>query len=134
MFDITFFAPYCLIAGRVLIGFYFFFFVFWNSYHWRPTLDVMHQQCIPFAFPLLIFGICFQGITGLFIMLATYTAYAAALLVVFDVFATFVFHRFWTMESGPARTLNTIIFIGNLTVTLGGLLLLVGLEAAMLQH
>ncbi|WP_133130155.1 hypothetical protein [Legionella yabuuchiae] len=129
--DITTYSSYFLLAGRVLIGFYFFFFVFWNGYHWRPTLDAMRLRKIPstLAFPVMIFGLFLEGVTGLMIMFGIYTGYAALLLILFDIVASFIFHPFWIMEWGVVRTLNTIIFIGNLTMTLGGLLLLVGISA-----
>ena len=120
-----------LTAGRVLIGLYFFFFTFWNSCHRKDALAAMRNQHLPF--PTFIFGVglCIQFITGLYVIFAILTAIAAAILIVFDIFATFIFHRFWTMEAGPVRTLNTVIFIGNLTVTLGGLLLIIGLSGVI---
>lgn len=124
--DLPIVTHYATVLGRVLIGFYFFFFVFWNTYHRKAALAVMQEQHLPFAPVLLAGGIIMQGCTGLLIIFAQFTAIAAALLIIFDIFATFIFHRFWTIEEGPARTLNTIIFTGNLTITLGALLLLVG--------
>ncbi|MCX7125573.1 MAG: hypothetical protein NTU49_07480 [Gammaproteobacteria bacterium] len=120
-----------LIAGRVLIGFYFFFFAFWNFHHRKDAIPAMRNQHVPFASFVFGVGLCIQFITGLYVIFAVFTAISAAILVVFDIFATFIFHRFWTMEMGPARTLNTVIFIGNLTVTLGGLLLIIGLSGVI---
>lgn len=122
--DLPAVTAYAPIAGRILIGFYFFFFVFWNSYHRVAALAVMRQIKIPFPFFVFVVGLMLQGVTGLLIIFAVFVPIAATLLIVFDIFATFIFHRFWTLD-GPLRTLNTIIFIGNLTITLGALLLLV---------
>lgn len=114
-----------LLSGRILIGFYFFFFTFWNFYHRKAAISA-----IPLPLPHVIFtmGLFIQFVTGMCIMIGIFTAPSALILVVFDVVATFIFHRFWIMEEGPVRTLNTIIFIGNLTVTLGALLLVIGMS------
>lgn len=119
----------CLVTGRVFIGFYFFFFTFWNFYHRVAAIGVIRERQLPLPSVIFAFGLCLQFITGLLIIFAIYTAVSAALLVIFSLFATFMFHRFWTMEEGLVRTLNTIIFIGNLTITLGALLLVIGLSA-----
>lgn len=120
-----------LVLGRILIGFYFCFFFFWN-YHYRQfSIDVLRASHIPFAPLMFGIGICLELVAGLLVIFNLYLGVAAALLVVFVLFATFVFHRFWRLESGPVRTLNTIIFIGNVTVTLGGLLLLIGLSGGI---
>ena len=123
--DLTLLDNNAALLGRVLIGFYFLFFVFWNTCHRQDALACMRQQKIPFAPMFLASGIILEGCAGLLIIFAQYTAIAASLLIIFTLGATLMFHRFWTMPAGPLRTLNTIIFINNLTVTVGGLLLLV---------
>ena len=131
MLNNALFMQYCLEAGRILIGLYFFSFFFWNYYHRVPAIEGMRASHVPFAPVIFGFGICFQLVIGLLVVFAQFTEICAALLVIYVICATFIFHRFWTMEEGAPRTLNTIIFIGNLTVTLGGLLLLIGLSAAV---
>ena len=111
------------LIGRFLIGFFFFFFGFWNLCHWTPTLSYMQQKKIPFAFFLLAIGILMEIITGLMLIIGIYVKLAALLLIIFDVFAVLIFHPFWTLE-GEVRRLNTIIFITNLTASLGALILL----------
>jgi putative oxidoreductase len=111
------------IIGCFLIGFFFAFFGLWNSYHWRPTLDFMIKKKIPFPLPLLILGIIVQTVAGLMLMIGVYINIAALLLIPFDIIAVLIFHAFWNFE-GEIRRLNTIIFITNLTASLGALLLL----------
>ena len=122
--DLSIVTNHAPTIGRILIGFYFFFFVFWNSYHATDALAVMRQVKIPFPIFVFVTGLTLQGVTGLLIVFNIFVSVSAVLLIFFDIFATFIFHRFWTMN-GALRTLNTIIFIGNLTVTLGALLLLI---------
>lgn len=114
---------YTPVAGRVLIGFFFLFFGVWNFMHWRPTLDFMHQRKIPVAKPFMFLGIIWQTLTGLLLILGMYIKLVALLLIPFDIVAVFIFHAFWTAE-GEVRRLNMILFIANLTGTLGALLLL----------
>lgn len=116
--------------GRFLVGFFFFFFGFWNLYHWAPTLSYMRQKKIPFAFLLLALGILLQLITGLMLIIGLYVKIAALLLIVFDVFAVLIFHPFWNFE-GEVRRLNTIIFVTNLTASLGALILLLNTMTPM---
>lgn len=108
--------------GLLLVGFFFFFFGFWNIYHWRPTLDFMLQKKLPFALPLLSFGIAVQLIAGMMLMIQFQVKLAALVLIPFDIIAVFIFHAFWNF-SGEIRRLNTIIFITNLTASLAALLL-----------
>ncbi len=111
------------VLGRVLIGLLFLFFGVWNSCHWRPTLDFMHQKKIPLAMPFLWLGIAWQTIMGLLLILGIEVKIAAVLLIPFTVVSVFIFHAFWNFE-GEVRRLNMILFIANLTGSLGGLLLL----------
>lgn len=115
--------PYSPMLGRILIGFFFFFFGIWNAYHWKPTLSFMLQKKIPLSGPVLLFGILLQTIMGLMLMLGFYVKIAALLLIPFDIVAVFIFHAFWNF-SGEIRRLNMIVFITNLTASLGALLLL----------
>lgn len=128
MLSITMLGHILLVLGRILVGFYFLFFFFWNYCHRDAAISAMKASHIPFAPYVFGFGIALQLITGFLMMLGVYTAWTAIALIVFALFATFIFHRFWSMEPGPAKTLNTIIFIGNITVTLSALLMILGLS------
>lgn len=128
MLSMTMLGHIALVLGRVLVGFYFFFFFFWNYCHRDAAIAAMKASYIPFAPFVFGFGLCLQLITGFLMMLGVWTAWTAIILIVFALFATFIFHRFWSMEAGPVKTLNTIIFIGNITVTLSALLMILGLS------
>ncbi len=114
---------YLSLFPQFLIGFYFLFFGLWNGYHWKPTIEAMVSKKIPFASPLLAFGIFLQSIAGTAIILGIGIKIAAAVLIPFDLVAVFIFHNFWCMQ-GEIRRLNMIIFISNTTATLGALILL----------
>lgn len=110
--------------GRILVGFYFAFFGVWNVCHWTPTLAFMLQKKLPFARVLLGVGILVQSIMGLMLMFGFYANIAAFILIPFDIVSIFIFHAFWNFN-GEIRRLNMIIFIANITATLGALLLLI---------
>ncbi|OGT30801.1 MAG: hypothetical protein A3E87_07570 [Gammaproteobacteria bacterium RIFCSPHIGHO2_12_FULL_35_23] len=116
-------SQYAPILGRVLIGFFFFFFGIWNAMHWRPTLEFMYQKKIPIAMPFLFLGIAWQTITGLLLMLGIWVKLVALLLIPFDIISVLIFHAFWNF-TGETRRLNMLLFVANLTATLGALLLL----------
>ena len=110
-------------SGRMLIGFFFLFFGFWNCYHWKPSIDVMIKKHIPCAKFLFVVGVVWQIIAGALIMLGIEVQLAALSLIPFDVIAVFIYHQFWNLD-GQLRGLNTVIFVTNLTSSLGALLLL----------
>ncbi|MDF1645609.1 MAG: DoxX family protein [Legionellaceae bacterium] len=109
--------------GAFLIGFYFAFFGVWNAWHWQATRDFMVTRNIPLPSILLTLGIFIQSIAGCLLMIGIYVQIAAIVLIPFNLIAVFIFHAFW-MHEGELRRLNMIIFIANLTATLGALLLL----------
>jgi len=109
--------------GSALIGFYFVFFGIWNACHWQATRDLMQVKKIPFPALSLTIGIILETLAGACLIAGFYTQLAALLLIPFTVLSIFIFHQFWTYE-GELRQLNMVIFIVNITVTLGALLLL----------
>jgi putative oxidoreductase len=109
--------------GRIFVGFYFAIFGFWNIYHWRPFLNTMIKRNIPLPFMLLPLGIFWQISTGTMIMFGSYVKLAAVSLILFTLIGVYIFHDFWNHQ-GELRRLNMTLFIGNLTISIGGLLLL----------
>ena len=116
---------YLPILGRIMVGFYFAFFGFWNIYHWTPLLWIMTKKDIPHPYLFLSFGIMWQIIMGCMIIIGLYTKLAALLLIPFTLLSVFIFHTFWDKQH-ELRKLNMSLFVTNLTVTLGALLLLIG--------
>jgi len=84
----------------------------------------MSKKSVPFASLVFYLGILTQTLCGLLIILNTMVLFAAIILIIFDIVAVLLFHQFWTLE-GELRRLNLIIFITNLTVVLGTLLILI---------
>ncbi len=111
------------ILAHFFIGLFFVFSGCWNIYHWVPILQVMVQKKIPHPYFILPIGITLQIIAGVMIICGIYIKIAAAVLIPLTVIVVFIFHPFWKFK-GEQRTLNFTVFITNMTVTLGALLLL----------
>lgn len=112
--------------GHVLIGFYFVFFGIWNIYHWRPTIDIMLEDRIPSPIFFMSIGVSCQIFLGVMVMCNIHVKLAALLLIIFILFSTFIFHPFWKY-TGERRKYHMNKFMDNLTVTLGGLILLINM-------
>jgi putative oxidoreductase len=80
--------------------------------------DLLHW--IPF---LVILAILFEGIGGLLVFLGLKLRFGALLLVLLLIPTTLLFHSFWLLQ-GEQRDLQTIMFLKNLSI-FGGLLLVI---------
>ena len=76
---------------------------------------------------LLAVAAVVEIVGGLSILTGTFARLGALSLIAFLVVTTFLFHDFWTL-SGPARDLQITMFLKNLSI-LGGLLLVLGFGA-----
>jgi putative oxidoreductase len=111
------------IIGKGFIGFYFASAGLWNIYHWRPSLNVLVSKNIPLPFVVLPLGIFWEITAGTMIIFGSYVKLAALSLIIFTVVAISIFHDFWNHQ-GEMRKLNLLIFMANLTISFGALLLL----------
>ena len=110
------------VFAKMLIGFFFVYYGISNYLQRKNIIDMMIQKKIPCASCLFYLGIFTQTICGTLIMMNQELALAAIILIIFDIVAVFTFHRFWTFE-GELRRLNQIIFISNLSIVIGALIL-----------
>ncbi|NND50066.1 MAG: DoxX family protein [Rhizobiales bacterium] len=85
--------------------------------------DRMVDAGVPFAGPLLVIGFTLQFIGGLMLLFDYRTALGAAILIVFTLAASAIFHRFWLIEDPLRRHYHLSFLFGNCAV-IGGLLLL----------
>ena len=108
----------------ILIGFYFVFFGFWNLYHWVPMTETMVDHELPLPFLLLSFIIGFQIITGCMLMFGVLTKLVALMLIPFLFVIVLLLHPFWKFK-GELRKQHMALFVTNLTMCLGALLLLI---------
>ena len=112
------------VAGQLLIAFLFLGTGIVNSTtKFRQHLDRMVEAKVPFARAALIFGFAMQFVGGLMVLFDYRTPVGAAILIVFLIVATAIFHRFWLVED-PLRRHFHVSFIFSNCGLVGGLLLL----------
>ena len=110
--------------GQLLIAFLFVATGLINaSTKFKQHLDRMAAVGVPFAKFALIAGFAIQIIAGLLIAVDIQRAPAAAILIVFTILATAIFHQYWRVEEPLRRHLHVSYIFSNCGI-IGGLLLL----------
>jgi putative oxidoreductase len=90
----------------------------------KQHADRMTAMGIPLPYATLWAGFAMQAVGGAMVAIDWHTDIGAAILIVFTVFASAIFHRFWTMEDPLRRHLHLSFVFSNIAVV-GALLLLV---------
>ena len=106
-----------LFLGRLLLGGAFVFAGLRNIQNAAFLTGLMAARGVPQARLALWAGIALQTVAGLVMMAGLWTAIACAVLVLFLIVATPMFHNFWDHQ-GPDRASRINGFVGN--VALGG--------------
>ena len=83
------------------------------------------QECltvlVPWASFLLVLGVLFELLGSLMLLIGYRERVGVALLILFIVPVTFLFHSFWFID-GPSREIQMTMFFKNLAI-LGGLIM-----------
>lgn len=109
----------CLI-GRVAMGALFLWSGFGKLAHMAPTVANMQAHGMPAA-DLLVWPVAFFELAVAAMMLAGWRIRWAALgMLAFTLFATLIFHAFWSVPPGQVAS-QQIHFLKNLAI-MGGLL------------
>jgi putative oxidoreductase len=112
------------VAGQLLLAFLFLGTGIVNvTTKFRQHLDRMIGLGVPYAKPVLIAGFAMQFAGGLLLALDWHRAIGAAVLIVFTVLATAIFHQYWRVEDPLRRHLHVSCIFSNCAI-IGGLLLL----------
>ncbi|MET2825994.1 DoxX family protein [Mesorhizobium shangrilense] len=106
-----------LFLGRLLLGGAFVFAGLRNIQNAAFLAQLMAARGVRQARLALWVGIVLQVIAGVMLMAGLWTAIACAVLVLFLIAATPMFHNFWDHQ-GPDRASRINGFVGN--VALGG--------------
>ena len=113
--------PSCLLfVGRLLLGGAFVFAGLRNVQNETFLTGLMATRGVPQAKLALWAGIVLQTIAGALVMAGLWTAIASAVLVLFLIVATPMFHNFWDHQ-GPDRASRITGFVGNVALA-GGFL------------
>lgn len=133
---------FVLIVGRFLLSFIFILAAANKVIDWSGSEDALITQlnlaldyykdvewlsnlieyCIEYASVMLLLALVFEIIGGLLVFFGVKVRLGAVLLLLFLIPTTFFFHDFWTLE-GVERKLQTSMFLKNLSI-FGGLLIL----------
>ncbi|TPM38262.1 DoxX family protein [Mesorhizobium sp. B2-3-4] len=112
-----------LFVGRLLLGGAFVFAGLRNIQNQGFLTGLMAARGVPQARLALWAGIVLQVIAGVLVMAGLWTALASAVLVLFLIAATPMFHNFWDHQ-GPDRASRINGFVGNVALS-GGFLTLI---------
>lgn len=118
-------APWLDTAGRLFIVFFFLVTGLCNLTRERidEHIDRMAASRTPFPAALFWIGIVLQ-FSGCTLILADWHADIGVwCLIFFTVFATAIFHRFWSKKDPMQRNFSRLTMLGN-TAILGGLFML----------
>ena len=111
-----------LLAARLLLGGAFVFAGLRNIQNRAFLTQLMAARGVPQAQLALWLGIVLQVAAGALVIAGLWTAFAAAILILFLIVATPMFHNFWDHQ-GPDRAARINGFVGNVALT-GGFLAL----------
>ena len=111
------------LLGRILIAGIFVFEGVDNWLYFDSTMQQMIDYGITWNTELLLNGAIFVLITGsVFLLIGYRTGMATILLMMYWIPVTFIVYNFWT-KTGDVQRLHKIIFVRNMAV-LGGLLMI----------
>jgi putative oxidoreductase len=116
-----------LFLGRLLLGGAFVFAGLRNIQNATFLTQLMTARGVPNAGLALWLGIVLQVAAGVLVIAGLWTAIAAAVLLVFLIVATPMFHNFWDHQ-GPDRASRINGFVGNVALS-GGFLTLIAQSA-----
>jgi len=112
------------VAGQLLMAFLFLGTGIVNvTTKFRQHLDRMVGVGVPHAKLVLIAGFAMQFAGGLLLALDWHRAIGAAVLILFTLLATAIFHQYWRVEDPLRRHLHVSFIFSNCGIV-GGLLLL----------
>ena len=111
------------LAGRLLFSLIFFFSGL--SLFSPATADYAASQGVPLAHVLVPIAGILSVLGSISIFLGYKTRIGAAMIVLFLVPVTLVFHHFWTIADAGARESAMIDFMKNASILGGALILLV---------
>ena len=112
-----------LFLGRILLGGAFVFAGLRNIQNAAFLTGLMAARGVPQARLALWAGIVLQVIAGALVIAGLWVTLACAVLVLFLIAATPMFHNFWDHQ-GPDRAARINGFVGNVALT-GGFLTLI---------
>jgi putative oxidoreductase len=107
------------LIGRVLLSLIFIISGVAKIFGWSETLGYMNNQGLPAPAVLLAAATAIEIIGGLMLLVGYQTRVASAIVFVYLIPVTLVFHDFWSYQGQEAQS-QMVDFLKNLAI-LGGL-------------
>ncbi len=114
------------LIGRFALAWFFLSEAWAILGSWDGTVTLMQMQHVPFAPPLLVLALAVMFLGGASLVLGYHTRHGALFLFGFTVIVSVAMHDYWKLNQAADRAADYEIFIRNLAIA-GGLLLLVGM-------
>ncbi len=116
--------------GRILLSAIFIMSGANKIMNWDATAEQMAAEGMMWVPPLLIGAIVIELAGGLSVLLGCWARGGAALLILFLIPTTLIFHDFWSYQ-GQQQQSQMIHFMKNISI-MGGLFLVLGFGAGTL--
>jgi putative oxidoreductase len=110
------------LAGRVLLAFMFVYSGYGKIGGFEGTAAAIAGKNLPMPAIATTIAIVVEFIGGLLVVVGWKARWAALAVAIFTFFASIFFHNFWAMADAAAAGTNKIMFLKNIAV-IGGLLL-----------
>ncbi|WP_375452334.1 DoxX family protein [uncultured Devosia sp.] len=115
-----------IVLGRVVFGLFFVIAGLRNFAGFRARIPSTTNYGWDLPPPIVAFGFAMQLVGGLSLIFDVWTVYGAALLIVFLVLATAMYHNLFLFE-GKARDPHLYLVLVNITLV-AGLLQIIGVS------
>jgi putative oxidoreductase len=107
------------LIGRVLLSLIFIISGVAKLFGWNETLGYMNSQGLPVPQVLLAVATAIEIVCGVMLLVGYQTRIASAIVFVYLIPVTLVFHDFWSYQGQEAQS-QMVDFLKNLAI-LGGL-------------
>ncbi len=114
------FQSILMLIGRVAISLIFFAAAYNKITHWDPTMREMAAKGIGQTSIFLFLTCIIEFFGGISLVIGFMTRWGAAILALFLIPVTLLYHNFWSLGGGEAH-IQMIHFLKNLAI-IGGLL------------
>jgi len=116
------------LLGRVLLAWFFLSEAYARAVDWSGTTMLLAMKGLPAPAVLLFIALSVMALGGLSLLFGVRARLGALALFAFTIIATVTMHDYWKLHEAAARAADYDIFVRNLAIA-GGLLVLVGLGA-----
>lgn len=112
--------------GRVALAWFFLSDAYLRAAQWNATVALMAEKHIPAPAILLFVALAAMILGGLSLLLGFRAKVGALILFAYTVVTTILMHNYWVIQDAAQRSADYEIFIRNVAIA-GGLLLLLGI-------